>query len=162
MDLSMDPVLVIFDTKNGSTAEVAQAIARRLGERGAAVELRSARSAPDLVGWAGIVVGAPIYSGRWMNGAHRTLKKLARIAPEHRPPVAIFALGPRQDEGPEDWLGPRQQFERALSKHRSIVPISTALFGGADPPKKKVRRDIRDWDAISEWADKLAGLFGCT
>ncbi len=155
----MAKVLVLYDTKNGSTAEVAEAIASRLREQGATTELGLARRPPALTGWRGVVVGAPIYSGRWMNGAHRALKRLAKLSEDDRPPVAIFALGPRQDDGPENWIRPRQQFERALSKHREISPVATALFGGKDPPKKKVRRDIRDWGAIEAWADDVAQAF---
>jgi len=154
----MNPILVVFDTKNGSTAEVAEAITLRLREQGAEVELSRARGAQDLADYRGIVLGAPIYSGRWMNGAHRLLKKLAKLPSDRRPPVAIFALGPRQDEGPEDWVRPRQQFERALAKHRAISPIATVLFGGVDPPKKKIRRDVRDWGAIAAWADHVSDL----
>lgn len=155
----MPGILIVYDTKNGSTAEVARAIADRLTQAGPRVELGTAKRLPDLRGWEGVVVGAPIYSGRWMGGAHRVLKKLAKLAEGERPPVAIFALGPRQDEGPEDWVRPRQQFEKALAKHRSILPVSTALFGGVDPPKKRVRRDVRDWEAIAAWADQLARAF---
>lgn len=154
----MDRILVAFETKNGSTAEVAEAIASRLREHGAMVELSRARQAPDLTDWSGVVLGAPIYSGRWLSGAHRLLKRLAKIPAGARPPVAIFALGPRQDTGPEDWVRPRQQFERALGKHRSIIPVTTALFGGVDPPKKKIRRDVRNWEAIAAWADEVGGL----
>lgn len=107
-----------------------------------------------------LVVGAPIYSGRWLSGAHRILKRVARLSPDCVPPVAIFALGPRMDEGPENWRLPRQQLQRSLSKHPSLSPVSIALFGGADPPKKSPRRDIRDWEAISAWADEIAPLLG--
>jgi menaquinone-dependent protoporphyrinogen oxidase len=154
----MNPILIAFDTKHGSTAEVADAIASRLRERGAEVEIGPARGASDLTDFRGIIVGAPIYSGRWMKGAHRLLRKLAKVPPDRRPPVAIFALGPRKDEGPEDWVRPRQQFERALDKHRTISPISTALFGGVDPPRKKDHRDVRDWGAIAAWADQVGDL----
>ena len=108
-----------------------------------------------------LVVGAPIYSGRWLNGAHRILKLVSKLKPEQSPAVAIFALGPRRNEGPENWVVPKAQFERAIGKHSSVEPVSTALFGGADPPKKSPRRDIRDWDAIKSWADELAKSFGC-
>lgn len=152
-------VLVVYDTKNGSTAEVAEAIAARLRERGAAVDVRPARGVRDLSGVDAVVVGAPIYSGRWMSGAHRVLTRVRKIAPGDRPLVAVFALGPRVD-GPENWVGPREQFSRALAKHPAIAPVSTALFGGADPPRKSPRRDIRDWDAVQRWADELAESFG--
>jgi menaquinone-dependent protoporphyrinogen oxidase len=153
-------ILVAYDTKNGSTADVAEAIAAGLRRHGAVVDVRLARDVLDVTVAKALVVGAPIYSGRWLSGAHRVLRRAGRLAPDRRPPVAVFALGPRSDDGPENWVRPRQQFQRALGKHPSLAPVSTALFGGADPPKKSPRRDLRDWDAIQAWADELAGLFG--
>ena len=155
-------VLVAYDTKNGSTTEVAQAIVSRLREHGCSVDIQPARSARSLKEFKYLVVGAPIYSGRWLSGAHRILKRAKRLRPEQIPAVAVFALGPRKDEGPESWTVPRAQFDRALGKHPSIKPVSTALFGGVDPPKKSPRRDIRDWDTIRSWADELAEIFGCS
>ncbi len=154
-------VLVAYDTKNGSTTDVANAIASRLRERGCSVDIRLARDVRDMAGSDALVIGAPIYSGRWSSRAHRLLKRSSKLARDSRPPVAIFALGPRSDDGPANWARPREQFERALAKHPSISPVSTALFGGADPPKKSPRRDIRDWDAIRSWADEVARLLGC-
>ncbi len=155
-------ILVAYDTRNGSTAEVAQAIAARLHERGCQVDVRPSRDVRDLAGIDALVVGAPIYSGRWLTGAHRVLKRAGKVSPDRRPPVAIFALGPRADDGPENWVRPREQFERALGKHPSVTPVATALFGGADPPRKSPRRDIRDWNVIDQWADELAAKFGCS
>ena len=153
-------VLVAFESKNGSTADVAEAIAARLRERGLVVEVEHARDVCDPQDFSALVVGAPIYSGRWLTGAHKLLRRLDRLAPEQRPPLAIFALGPRVDEGPENWERPRKQFAAALAKHPSLAPVSSELFGGADPPKKRPRRDIRDWEAIGRWAGELAGAFG--
>jgi menaquinone-dependent protoporphyrinogen oxidase len=153
-------ILVAYDTRNGSTAEVAEAIAATLSGHGVLVGVKHAEAVRDLSGFDALVVGAPIYSGRWLPGAHRVLKRAGKIVPERSMPIAIFALGPRVDEGPENWVRPREQFERALAKHASISPASTALFGGADPPKKSPRRDIRDWDAIRTWAVKIAPLLG--
>lgn len=149
--------LIAYDTKNGSTTDVAQAIASRLQEHGWSVDLQPARQVRSLKEFDFLVVGAPIYSGRWLSGGHRMLKKAGQTGPEQHLKVAIFALGPRRNEGPENWEKPREQFNKALGKHPSVSPVSTALFGGADPPKKSPRRDIRDWDAINAWADELAG-----
>jgi len=156
-----ESIVVAYDTKNGSTAEVAEAIASRLRERGCAAEARRAREVRAIGSDTALVVGAPIYSGHWLGGAHRLLKRVGMVEPARRPPLAIFALGPRRDEGPENWEKPRAQFEHALGKHPSLEPISTALFGGADPPKKAPRRDIRDWERIRTWADELADVLGC-
>ena len=149
-------ILVAYDTKNGSTTEVAQTIASRLKDRGATIDIELARNVRKLDGYDGLVLGAPIYAGRWLSGAHRVLKRARKIASEVDLRIAVFALGPRSDEGPVNWVRPREQFERALGKHPSVSPMSTALFGGADPPKKSPRRDIRDWDAIRAWADEIA------
>jgi len=151
-------ILVAYDTRNGSTAEVAEAIATRLRHRGIDAEVELARDVRELDDCDGLVLGAPIYSGRWLSGAHRLLKRLTKQAPGL--PVAVFALGPRVDEGPENWVRPREQFEQALGKHPSLSPVSTALFGGADPPKKSPRRDIRDWETVGAWADEVASLMG--
>jgi menaquinone-dependent protoporphyrinogen oxidase len=152
-------ILVAYDTKNHSTAEVAEVVAAELREHGFAVEVFLARDLRDLSGIDGVIVGAPIYSGRWLKGAHRALKRLEGLPQVARPPVAIFALGPRKNDSPEDWERPRQQFQRALGAHPSLAPVSTALFGGADPPKKMPRRDIRGWDAIRAWAREVAAAF---
>jgi menaquinone-dependent protoporphyrinogen oxidase len=153
-------VLITYDTRNGSTAGVAEALAARLRDHGLAVELRRAPDAGDLAGLGAVVVGAPIYSGRWLRGAHKVLKRLEKLPADRRPRVAVFALGPRRDEGPENWVRPREQFDKALGKHPGLAPVATALFGGADPPSKSPRRDIRDWAAVGRWADELAALLG--
>jgi menaquinone-dependent protoporphyrinogen oxidase len=154
-------VLVVYATKNGSTTDVAQEIMLRLREYGCSVEIQPSKNVRSVKEFDCLVVGAPIYSGRWLSGAHRILKQVSKLGPDQSPAIAVFALGPRRDEGPENWIVPRAQFDRALGKHPSVVPVSTALFGGADPPKKSPRRDIRDWDKIKSWADELAQLFGC-
>lgn len=153
-------VLVAYDTKHGSTADVAQAIMLRLREHGCSVDIQPAENVRKVEGFEYLVVGAPIYSGRLLSGAHRILRRVSRLRPEKSPAVAIFALGPRIDDGPASWTLPKAQFDRALGKHPTVKPVSTALFGGADPPKKSPRRDIRDWDAIKTWADELAKIFG--
>ena len=154
-------ILVTYATKNGSTTDVAQAIGSRLREHGCSVEIQPVDNVFKVQEFDFLVVGAPIYSGRWLNGAHRILKQVSKLKTEQIPTIALFALGPRKNEGPEDWVVPSAQFERAIKKHSSVDPVSKALFGGADPPKKSPRRDIRDWDAIKAWADELARIVGC-
>ena len=49
---------------------------------------------------------------------------------------------------------------RALAKHGWLTAAAIAVFGGVDPPKRQVtnRRDLRDWNAIREWAYTMAAL----
>jgi menaquinone-dependent protoporphyrinogen oxidase len=151
-------VIVAYSTKNGSTTEVAGEIAARLREQGLTVDVKLCGEVRSFDGVQALIVGAPIYSGRWLSSAHRVLKRLKKIPPERRPPLAVFALGPRRNESPDDWVRPREQFERTLAKHPDISPATIALFGGVDPPKKRPRRDVRDWEAIRTWADEVSGL----
>ena len=106
-------VLVAYATRHGSAREVAEAIAGTLQALGADVELRAARDVrgPDgfvrgqTGSWSLIVLGAPLYSGRWHRDAHRFLrrhrKELAGV------PVAVFGgvdpPGKRPRRDLRDW-----------------------------------------------------------
>lgn len=148
----MSRTLVAYATRNGSTREVAEVIAATLRRGGAEVDLRPARQAREpLVGYDLVVLGAPLYSGRWHRDAYRFLKRhraeLARI------PAAVFGMGPRRGTE-EAWARSRGQLDRALAKRPWLAPRPTAVFGGVDPPERRARprRDLRDWDAIRTWA----------
>jgi menaquinone-dependent protoporphyrinogen oxidase len=152
---AVSKILVAFATKNGSTEEVARAIAETLRRDGCVVDVRRARDVRQAVaGWDLVVLGAPIYSGRWHRDAHRFLKR-------HRDdfevvPVAVFAMGPRSGDE-EGWQRSRAQLDRALAKRGLLAYVALAVFGGVDPPKERhrQRRDLRDWEAIRAWATGL-------
>ena len=154
----MSDILVAFATKAGSTEEVAAAIADALRKSGNIVDLRRARDVGEPVSrWGCIVLGAPIYSGRWHRDAHRFLRR-------HRGelegvPVAVFGMGPRSPEQ-EAWQRSRSQLDRALAKRSWLTPVAKIVFGGADPPKRRqaTRRDLRDWAAIEKWAREISAI----
>jgi len=150
-------VLVAFATRHGSTREVAESIACTLKAFAADVEFGEAREVRSQPGhgpgqarrWTLVVLGAPLYSGRWHRDAHRFLrqhrKELADV------PVAVFGMGPR-DADVAAWQRSRKQLDRALAKHNWLTPIAVTVFGGVDPPGKQPRRDLRDWTQIEAWA----------
>lgn len=154
----MSRILVAFATKNGSTEEVAGAIAGTLREIGSIVDLRPARAAREPIAGSDLVVlGAPLYSGRWHRDAHHFLKRhrneLARV------PIAVFAMGPRSGDA-VGWQRSRHQLDRALAKRGWLAPVAVTVFGGVDPPKRhgQERRDLRDWEAIRAWTGSLPAL----
>jgi len=155
--MSMTAVLVAYATRNGSTREVAEAVSAALRECADEVDLRPARIVRErLDHWDLVVLGAPIYSGRWHGDAHRFLKRHRKELLDV--PVAVFGMGPRTGS-PEGWLRSRSQLDRALSKRSWLIPMATVVFGGVDPPKhQNPRRDLRDWEAIRAWAISLAAL----
>jgi menaquinone-dependent protoporphyrinogen oxidase len=152
-------VLVAYATRHGSTREVAEAVVGTLRASGADVQLQSARDVHHLAPrFELVVLGAPIYSGRWYRDAHRFLRR-------HREelgtmPVAVFGMGPR-DSDPQAWLRSRQQLDRALAKHGWLKPVTVTVFGGTDPPKRNRQpRDLRDWTQIEAWATSITDPAG--
>jgi menaquinone-dependent protoporphyrinogen oxidase len=149
-----EKILVAFATKHGSTQEVAEAMATTLREQGHEVEVQAAAKVKSADEFDLVVLGAPLYSGKWHRAAHSFLKR-HRSALETRP-VAIFALGPRKPPSEGTWPRSQEQLDRALAKHPELAPVATALFGGVDPPKKgRTPRDQRDWQAIARWAAEI-------
>ena len=157
-------LLIAYATRHGSTQEVAEAIAAELRGVGYDLDLRSLDEIQDLSAYEAVVLGAPLYTGRWHPDARRFLKRhrgeLAAV------PVAIFALGPIKDTE-HDRAGSRAQLDRALAKTPDVRPAVVEIFGGAIDPKKlhfpfdhMPPVDIRDWRAIRAWAEALPSNLG--
>jgi menaquinone-dependent protoporphyrinogen oxidase len=150
-------VLMAYATRHGSTQQVAEAVTAAMREAGAHVTAVPARAVRESVaGYDLVVLGAPLYSGRWHRDAHRFLKRHRRELAAGC--VAVFGMGPRT--GTEDaWARSRAQLDRALAKRAWLAPVAVTIFGGVDPPGrgKRPQRDLRNWQAIRTWAaDTLA------
>jgi menaquinone-dependent protoporphyrinogen oxidase len=159
----MSQVLVAYTTKHGSTAEVANAVADVLRQRGLEVDLRPAGGIDSLEGYDAVVLGAPLYMGRWERAARHFLKQ--HQAALRTTPTAVFALGPLGDT-PDDRRAPMKQLEHALAKTPEVKPVAIGLFGGViDSDKLRFpfssmpEGDWRDWQAITDWCEDLATLF---
>ena len=155
-------VLVAYATKNGSTQEVASAIAASLREHGAQVALLPARAVREPVaGYNLVVLGAPLYSGRWHRDARGFLRRHRRELSGAA--VAVFGMGPRTG-AEEAWRRSRAQLDRVLVKRAWLDPIAVTVFGGVDPPGrgKGPRRDLRNWDIIRAWAATALAAAGET
>jgi menaquinone-dependent protoporphyrinogen oxidase len=146
-------VLVAYATKHGSTAEVAAEVARVIAASGSQVQLLPASDVKDILPFHLIVLGAPLCAGKWHKDAVRLLKRQKTGLAGRR--VAIFALGPRSPREEGGWPRCREQLDRALAGQAWLHPVAVELFGGVDPPKKRERRDQRDWAAIRAWAAAL-------
>jgi menaquinone-dependent protoporphyrinogen oxidase len=150
-------VLMAYATKNGSTRQVAEAITAALREGGAQVTMLPARAVRESVaGYDLVVLGAPLYSGRWHRDAHRFLKRHRREL--GAVPVGVFGMGPRDDTD-EAWQRSRAQLDRALARRDWLNPAAVTVFGGVDPPGRGRQRprDLRNWQTIRTWAaDTLA------
>jgi len=85
-------VLVAYGSRGGATAELASWIADELRERDCVIRIHPAATVTDLQEFDAIVLGGPIYLGRW----HRACRDFVR---RHRStlcarPVWLFSSGP--------------------------------------------------------------------
>ncbi len=164
-------VLVGYATKYGSTQEVAEAIAATLREGGLEVDLQAMQKVRSLDGYRAVVLGAPLYIGRWHKDAQRFLSQHQQGLTQR--PVAVFALGPLTADEKER-QGSRSQLDTELAKFPWLKPVAVELFVGRYDPKKlrfpdtliaalpasplhqMPATDLRDWTAIRAWAHHLA------
>lgn len=163
-------VLVGYATRYGSTQEVAEAIAATLHEGGLEVDLRPLREVRTLEGYGAVVLGAALYMYRWHKDARRFLSRHRRALVERS--VAVFALGPTHDPHDEqEWQDARKQLDQELANFAWFKPVALELFGGQFDPTKlrfplnrfagsEPATDIRDWEAIRDWAEALYDKLG--
>jgi menaquinone-dependent protoporphyrinogen oxidase len=165
-----DSILIAYATRYGSTQEVAEQIAAALRDRGLNVDVRPARQVQTLEGYRAVVLGAPLYIGRWLKDARRFLSRHQQDLASR--PVAIFTLGPTRAE--DDWQEVRAQLDGELARYPWLTPVAVELFGGSyDPAKLRFpdsllaalpasplheapASDLRDQEAIRGWASDLA------
>jgi menaquinone-dependent protoporphyrinogen oxidase len=158
-------LLLAYATRNGSTRDVAEHIAAMLRLDGYEVDCLLATVVDDLAAVDAVILGAPLYAGRWHGDACRFVER-HRDAIAHRA-FAVFALGPRTLDV-KDVTSSRGQLEHALQKLNAPTPETTAVFGGVLDPKKfhfpfnrMPATDARDWDDIDLWAARLPAALGC-
>jgi menaquinone-dependent protoporphyrinogen oxidase len=150
-------ILVAYASRYGSTREVAETIAKVVGG-----EARLAADVDDLARYDAVVLGGGIYMGRWHKDARGFVRRFRQELLEV--PVALFALGPLDEEAAH-WVTAKRQFDAAIQK-LPVEPVDTRLFGGAVDPTNlhfpfnhMPAADVRDWDAVREWAEELAERF---
>lgn len=167
-------ILVTYASRAGSTAGVAEAIGKTLAEGGAQVDVRRMEHVEDLSPYSAVVAGSAVRGARWLPEAlefvQRHRAELAR-KPFGAFLVCITLAMPKAAEYGQFVSGFMQPV-RALVK-----PVSEGLFAGAldyskvplvpegvqlhilSATSQTPPGDYRDWDAIRNWAKKLAVSF---
>lgn len=159
-------VLVAYASKNGSTAEIAEAIAQTLRQAGPTVDCAEAGSVASLEPYDAVVLGSAVYIKRWRGDARRFLRKYATQLAQR--PFWVFSSGPvgepQSDPNPT-WLEPPKIVERV----ERLGACGHVVFGGRMPTSPRspaaramvknclpAFRDRRDWDEINAWAASIA------
>lgn len=154
-------VLVACASKHGATAEIATALARGLCSHGLDVDVRSAEEVDGVGEYDAVVLGSALYMGQWLPSALAVAELYADELATR--PTWLFSSGPVGEPllpGPPDLSSLERQvdarghriFPGRLARHdlsfaeRGIVRVVSAQYG-----------DFRDWDAVTEFADEIAG-----
>ncbi|MEV1063590.1 flavodoxin domain-containing protein [Streptomyces sp. NPDC050263] len=157
-----DTVLVTYGTTNGSTAEIAEAVAEVLRKSGVTVESSPARSVTSVARYDAVVVGGGLYAGRWHKDARRFVRR-NRVLLAQRP-VWFFSSGPLDASASERDIPPVRGVQKAMSRLevRDHVTFGGCLEDGAKGwvagmiLRSGKGGDFRDFGAIEAWAGGIA------
>jgi menaquinone-dependent protoporphyrinogen oxidase len=146
----------------GSTAEIAEAIADQLRNRGLEVVASPFARAPDPSECDAVVAGSAVYTTRWLKSARRYLRRHRETLATR--PTWLFESGPTGDVADRRHESPAAVVR--LAKEIGSPPIK--VFGGnLDPARattplarwvanSDMAGDYRDWEQIRAWADEIA------
>ncbi len=158
-------ILVAYGTRAGSTAEVADAIGKKLAQGGVAVDVRPVKSLNNLSGYSAVVLGSAVRAGKLLPEVTDFVK--AHKEELRKLPVAYFVAGMTlREDTPEK----RKIVDAYLDPLRAeVAPVDAGLFAGKmDYSKlgfferiiiknmiKTPEGDLRNWPEINNWAEKL-------
>jgi menaquinone-dependent protoporphyrinogen oxidase len=160
-------VLVVYATKYGATAEIAEKIGEVIRNNGLQVDVLPAGQVKELNPYAAVVLGSAAYIGQWRREAVKLLKENENTLSTL--PVWLFSSGPTEEGDPikamNGWLYPKS-IKPVID---SIKPHDIAVFHGVINREKlnflekwmlkTVKApigDFRDWEAITAWAGAIA------
>lgn len=154
-------VLIVTASRHGATTEIADAIAKRLAERGheaSVVDPSGAR----LAGVDAVIVGSAVYIGSWLKPARRFVEDHA--AELSRVPNWLFSSGPLDGADAESL--PQNKIETLMKRTNALghEVFSGRLDAGMLGTSERLitravhapEGDFRDWERIAAWADEVA------
>jgi menaquinone-dependent protoporphyrinogen oxidase len=163
---SMSPkILVAYSSRTGSTAEVADAIGKKLAQGGTTVDVMSVKDVRSLNGYRAVVLGSAIRADKILPEISSFVK--ANKNELQKVPVAYFIVCMTlREDTPEK----RKKADAYLDPLRAeIKPVDAGLFAGKmDYSKlsfiekliiknivKVTEGDFRNWPEINGWAETL-------
>jgi len=160
-------VLVVYASKYGATAEIAEKITQVLRQAGLHTDVSLVDRVRDLTPYRAVVLGSAVYAGKWRKEAEKFLRANEKPLGERR--VWLFSSGPTGKGDPGE-LTRGWRFPATLQIIADrIKPKDIALFHGSVDVNKlnfiekqmltnvnALTGDYRDWQAITSWAISIA------
>lgn len=166
----MSKVLVVYGTKTGCTAGIAEAIGTALRQAGAEADVVAVSTAPDPAAYDAVIVGSGVRAGSW----HAAVKEWVSGNAEalKGAPVAFFTACLTMAADPEK-ADEVRAYTDALIAETGVEPIEIGLFAGMNEPKtfslperlimkamKAPQGDFRDLEAVAAWTRVIAPRLG--
>lgn len=166
----MSTVLVVYGTKSGCTAGIAERIGVALGELGIAAEVKPAQDKPDPSAYDAVIVGSGVRAGSWHASAKKWLAANAAVLRDK--PLALFTacLTMATDPGKADEV---RAYTAPLVTETGIEPVDIGLFAGMNDSKvfslperlimkamKAPEGDFRDYESVDIWTRGVAEGMG--
>lgn len=160
-------ILIAYATRSGSTGEVAERIGASMREAGFATEVQPVQHVQSINGVAAIILGTPLYFGRFPSNFRKFLIRHREALDSVSP--WCFVLGPvRRDQA--DFDAARNEAVRQFERFPWLHPAEVHVFGGCwsldrmpfpfslarHLPMENSGEDIRDWAAIQNWAHGIS------
>lgn len=166
----MSKALVVYGTKSGCTAGIAEAIGEGLRAAGVTVDVVTAEDKPDPSAYDAVLVGSGVRAGMWHASVKQWLVGHAEVLKAR--PLALFTACLTMHSNPEK-ADEVRAYTDLLLKETGLEPVDIGLFPGMNVPKsfslperlimkamKAPEGDFRDPAAIAEWATELAPRLG--
>jgi menaquinone-dependent protoporphyrinogen oxidase len=163
-------ILVVYATKAGSTAEVAEAVGEELRNAGLDVDVCKTKEVKDLVSYQGIVLGTAVRMGRPISGSVKFAKKHRKTLSQK--PVAFFTVGlvlnkdtPENREKAAGFLAPLREIMEPIDfatfagklDFSTIGPLFRFAFSKSND-ENMTEGDWRNWEEIRSWAANLPAV----
>jgi menaquinone-dependent protoporphyrinogen oxidase len=162
-----EKILVTYASKHGSTAEIAERIARSIEKEGNDVNICPVDKAGDPLNYSTIIIGTAVYIGKWRKAAVDYLKRNQIELANTK--VWMFATGPTGEGDPDDLLNGWKYPDSLKPVIENINPFDIKIFHGAlDDSKLDIMEklaikmvkaplgDFRDWDEVEKWAVNIS------
>ena len=153
-------VLIVYGTKRGGTAGLAEMIGEELDEAGLETAVCPARRAAFVEEFDAVVIAGALYTNRWHRDARRFAKRNQAVLRDR--PVWLVASGPLDDSALEGEIQPVRHVRRTMA---AIDARGEVTFGGRLEPDatgfparamaKKMAGDWRDRAHVRQWVAEI-------
>jgi menaquinone-dependent protoporphyrinogen oxidase len=149
-------VLVVYASKRGGTAGLAEHVGDDLRQSGMEVEVEPVEAVRSLAGYEAVIVGGALYAMRWVRAGRRFVKRNRTAL--RAVPVWMFSSGPLDDSAAKAEIPPTPSVRKLMDLAGARGHMT---FGGrltqdargfpASAMAKKHAGDWRDPDHVARW-----------